>query len=62
MIVSIFLKDYGDGHTPLQIVASSPAEDWHQIEFGYTKMIMSAKNRFTYRRLILYRIMLILMH
>lgn len=36
-------KDYGDGHTPLQIVASSPAEDWHQIEFGYTKMIMSAK-------------------
>ena len=24
-------------------MASSPAEDWHQIEFGYTKMIMSAK-------------------
>ena len=36
-------KDYGDGHTPLQIVASSPADDSHQIHFGYTKMIMSAK-------------------
>ncbi|MBL3397918.1 cardiolipin synthase [Staphylococcus pasteuri] len=36
-------KQVQDGHVPMQIVASSPAEDWHQIEFGYTKMIMSAK-------------------
>lgn len=36
-------KHVQDGHVPMQIVASSPAEDWHQIEFGYTKMIMKAK-------------------
>ncbi len=26
-----------------RIAASGPASDWHQIEYGYTKMIMSAK-------------------
>jgi cardiolipin synthase len=31
-------KHVQDGHVPMQIVASSPAEDWHQIEFGYTKI------------------------
>ena len=36
-------KHVQDGHVPMQIVASSPAEDWHQIDFGYTKMIMKAK-------------------
>lgn len=31
------------GNSPIQIAASGPASDWHQIEYGYTKMIMSAK-------------------
>lgn len=36
-------KNKSFGNAPIQIAASGPASDWHQIEYGYTKMIMSAK-------------------
>lgn len=36
-------KDGVEGKTAIQIAASGPASEWHQIEYGYTKMIMSAK-------------------
>ena len=38
------------------------AYELHQIEFGYTKMIMSAKNLFIFKHLTLYQIDLTLMH
>ncbi len=42
--VKYFPKKNGPlGNSPIQIAASGPASDWHQIEYGYTKMIMSAK-------------------
>ena len=36
-------KKVQDGHSAIQIGSSGPAYELHQIEFGYTKMIMSAK-------------------
>lgn len=38
-----FPKKYQTGESALQIASSGPATEWHQIEYGYTKMIMSAK-------------------
>lgn len=39
-----FPKKNGDkGNAAIQIASSGPAFDLHQIEYGYTKMIMSAK-------------------
>lgn len=39
-----FPKKIGDkGNAAIQIASSGPAFDLHQIEYGYTKMIMSAK-------------------
>lgn len=31
------------GDVPMQIALSAPSDNWHQIEFGYMKMIMNAK-------------------
>ncbi|AYX90872.1 cardiolipin synthase [Staphylococcus cohnii] len=31
------------GDVPMQIALSAPSDNWHQIEFGYIKMIMNAK-------------------
>mgnify|MGYP002719191246 FL=1 len=36
-------KKVHNGHSAIQIGSSGPAYELHQIEFGYTKMIMSAK-------------------
>ena len=30
-------KERTIGNSPIQIAASGPASDWHQIEYGYTK-------------------------
>ena len=43
MIKSTSLKNGDKGNTAIQIASSGPAFDLHQIEYGYTKMIMSAK-------------------
>ena len=55
-------KKVQDGHSAIQIGSSGPAYELHQIEFGYTKMIMSAKNLFIFKHLTLYQIDLTLMH
>ncbi|MBM0867139.1 cardiolipin synthase A/B [Staphylococcus auricularis] len=34
---------HDDGDVAMQIALSAPDETWHQIEFGYMKLIMSAK-------------------
>ena len=34
---------YEDGDKSMQIALSAPSDNWHQIEFGYMKMIMNAK-------------------
>ena len=49
-------KKVQDGHSAIQIGSSGPAYELHQIEFGYTKMIMSAKNLFIFKHLTLYQI------
>ena len=46
----------------IQIASSGPAFDLHQIEYGYTKMIMSAKNLYICKALTLFQINRISMH
>ena len=43
LIKNISLKNGDKGNAAIQIASSGPAFDLHQIEYGYTKMIMSAK-------------------
>lgn len=34
---------YQGGNVSMQLAVSAPSDNWHQIEFGYMKMIMNAK-------------------
>ena len=43
MMINTSLKRQHKGKSAIQIASSGPAFDLHQIEYGYTKMIMSAK-------------------
>ncbi|MFI9044947.1 cardiolipin synthase [Staphylococcus saprophyticus] len=35
---------YQGGNVSMQLALSAPSDNWHQIEFGYMKMIMNAKS------------------
>lgn len=57
-----FPKRQHKGKSAIQIASSGPAFDLHQIEYGYTKMIMSAKNLYICKALTLFQINRISMH
>ena len=59
---NISLKNGDKGNAAIQIASSGPAFDLHQIEYGYTKMIMSAKSLSIYKALTLFQTNHTLMH
>ena len=62
MMINTSLKRQHKGKSAIQIASSGPTFDLHQIEYGYTKMIMSAKNLYICKALTLFQINRISMH